>query len=198
MMTASRTKSILRSRQGDHAVTNNYEDTCQRIDDAVALLANAQGNTRDATIIAVRSADDYLTECEQWYARLQFIDELIEMGGVESDIQLQPLKDIAEKMTKSSGAQSQVWRDRVIQLGNTERDLQDRVDQLKSARSQLKLAQSLVDSRRKLESLASSAVFSGESSSSEGSLALGSVDLRQITALAREAEALAELKGWSV
>lgn len=194
---ANRTKSIMRSHSGNDQVVSNYETTCARIDEALVRLAEAQGNTRDATLVAINYMQVHRTENSEWNDRLRLMDNLIKAGGVESEIQLEPIRELASKMVNNSALQVQVWKTRVERLGESERDMQKRVSELEAARSQLKLAQSLVDSRQKLEALASSIVTDGEPLSTTGSV-LAPLDLKKITALTREAEALAELKGWSV
>lgn len=194
---ANRTKSIIRSHAGSDEVVSNYETTCARIDEALVSLAAAQGNNRDAMLVAINYAQVHRAEGSEWNDRVKLMNDLISAGGVESEIQLEPIRELAVKMTKNSEAQVEVWKTRVQQLGQSERDMQKRVSELEAARGQLKLAQSLVDSRQKLEALASSIVTPGEPLTTSGSV-LEPLDFHKITALTREAEALAELKGWSV
>lgn len=193
-----RTRLILRSRSNHQDTVSSYEQTCDRIDDAVAKLHLAQDNTRDAITVAINYGEAHSSEGKEWNTRLTLMNDLIKMGGLEAEIQLEPIRDIASKMSKNSAAQAKLWRERIVHLGETDADMQRRVDELLESKDRLKLAQTLLDSRQKLESLASSIVIPGDTGPAIARSAIDPAELKQITALTREAEALAELKGWSI
>lgn len=181
---------ITRSNLGKTEAVNNYADTKLRLNAAMVSLT-ATINDLTGQRIAGKDAIYNATAIHKAYElRESLLSKLVEVPEGTQNKEVVGLYETAKQLKAIALNTLTATTERVSRLNEALTELQSRRDELKEAQSKLDLAQQMVTSRERL------ALISSRAGAGELSLQTDFRDsLREATALAREAEALAELKG---
>jgi hypothetical protein len=182
---------ITRSRYGKPEIVDNYAGTRERLESAmialtttINLVSSQKTHTKKAIVNKMVIGDAYAL-------REELLGELVSDPEGAHNKDILSLYETAKKFRTIAEKSASVKSERFDQLTETLGELESRRQELKLALGKLDLAQEMVTSRNRLAEISSKAGV--------GELPFQTDfrnELRAASALAKEAEALAELKGF--
>lgn len=178
----------------DTEVVDNYATTKARLNSALTSInvsLNAANNI--AMNYANHDSLNYSRIEREYEKRVRLLSPLVENPNVENHGQIVSLYETAVKMRALAKQSHQSAATRCSQLNQKIEELKKTRDEIIRASSQLELAQTMVKGRERLTKIAS------RTTSGHSPAQLEYADeLRNASRLAKEAEALAEIKGWGL
>jgi serine phosphatase RsbU (regulator of sigma subunit) len=164
---------------------NNYDDTRQRLDSAVKAIERTAAKLSPAVESAINTERHYAaiaTGYEKCLKQLRAADT--------TDPRVLGLIETGKKMFRTAERTRDYWRERHQREEDRRDKLNDVRNELIHARNRLDVAQKLADGHAHLASLAALGDPPPTTDNAE------QPEFREALRLAREAEALAELKEW--
>ena len=188
-----RIRRIAQAQFGHSDAADNYTKTCARLDAAIAATAASQTQIRNQTRASWEVLRHYSAVTRSYETRLRCLEEVIAEERLDAG-QTVALAQTARRMHHLAARIEATARHHFDVVRAKESRVEELMHKLTSSKSQLKLAQTAESHQHRLRALES---VSGEEPLIH-SRDLYDHEMRAASRLAREAEALAGLKGgWS-
>lgn len=182
--------NITRSHAPNPEVVDNYADTQERLGSAAHSMKVLSKALSGQARTLVESSLNYGVIEDEYQLRENLLGKLVNTPAGASNPEVVSLYETAKKLRAIAASSREAAATKAQSVEESLKVVDQRHSELVNAKSKLDLAQQLTTSREKLAQIASK--------SDVGEFPMVSdyyVELRAATVLAREAEALAELKG---
>ncbi|MCC3273454.1 hypothetical protein MUK71_02695 [Arthrobacter zhangbolii] len=188
-----RIRRIAQAQFGHPGTGDNFTQTCARLDAAISATAASQSMLRNQTRAAWEVLRHYSAVTRSYETRLRCLEEVIAEERLDAG-ETVSLAQTARRMHDLAARIEATARQHFDVVRAKESRVEDLMHKLTSSKSQLKLAQTAQSHRNRLRTL-ETAVGQDQIIHSRD---VYDHELRAASRLAREAEALAGLKGgWS-